>query len=150
MSLFRGKSAPSARIFLAAFFFCIAIFWTLSRIQYHTETDADRNGEWSLAKSPPDKAFVVASQRHENTSWLVDGFPDWHKYIYVVNDPYAGELTVERNKGRESMVYLSYDFPITPRFVEVRLTVLAQVYHRQLPSPPRQYRLPPRLSLSMA
>jgi Protein of unknown function (DUF3431) len=53
------------------------------------------------------KEFVVASMRAENTSWLVEHFPDWHASVYVVDSKDA-ELTVEKNKGRESMVYLTY------------------------------------------
>lgn len=50
--------------------------------------------------------MVVASMKKDNTSWLFENFPDWHKSIYVVDDESA-ELTVDRNKGRESMVYLT-------------------------------------------
>jgi hypothetical protein len=52
-------------------------------------------------------AVVVASQRTENATWLSTYFPDWEKNIYAVDDPTA-ELTVPKNKGRESMVYLTY------------------------------------------
>lgn len=54
--------------------------------------------------------LVVASTKSDNTSWLYEHFPDWHKSIYVVDDANA-ELTVEMNKGRESMVYLTYALP---------------------------------------
>ncbi|KAK8154561.1 hypothetical protein IWX90DRAFT_57766 [Phyllosticta citrichinensis] len=53
------------------------------------------------------KAFVVASQQTDDVDWLYTYFPDWEKFRYVVDDPKA-ELTVPRNKGRESMVYLTY------------------------------------------
>ena len=52
-------------------------------------------------------AFVVASQSSENATWLEEYFPHWEKNIYHVDDPSA-ELTVPKNKGRESMVYLTY------------------------------------------
>ncbi|KAF1814680.1 hypothetical protein P152DRAFT_393442 [Eremomyces bilateralis CBS 781.70] len=52
-------------------------------------------------------AFVVASRSHENTTWLNHYFPEWAEYVYVVDDPNAA-LTVSVNKGRESMVYLSF------------------------------------------
>lgn len=52
-------------------------------------------------------AVVVASQRTENATWLSTYFPDWEKNIYAVDDSTA-ELTVPENKGRESMVYLTY------------------------------------------
>jgi len=52
------------------------------------------------------KNMVVASMKKDNTSWLFEHFPDWHKSVYVVDDEDA-ELTVTENKGRESMVYLT-------------------------------------------
>lgn len=60
------------------------------------------------ANSSPDipQDFVVASTKNDDVSWLFKYFPDWHKSIYVVDDKNA-DLTVEVNKGRESMVYLT-------------------------------------------
>ncbi|OCK80577.1 hypothetical protein K432DRAFT_392938 [Lepidopterella palustris CBS 459.81] len=52
-------------------------------------------------------AVVVASQRTEDPSWLFTNFPDWEKNIYAV-DNQSAPLTVPQNKGRESMVYLTY------------------------------------------
>jgi hypothetical protein len=52
-------------------------------------------------------AVVVASQASENATWLSDKFPTWETNIYRVDDPHA-PLTVPKNKGRESMVYLTY------------------------------------------
>lgn len=54
----------------------------------------------------PQNALVVASIKNDDTSWLFKHFPDWHKSIYVVDDPNA-PLTVPLNKGRESMAYLT-------------------------------------------
>lgn len=34
-------------------------------------------------------------------------FPDWLHFAYVVDNSTADALTVEKNKGRESMVYLT-------------------------------------------
>ncbi|KAF9886467.1 hypothetical protein FE257_011373 [Aspergillus nanangensis] len=53
------------------------------------------------------KEMVVASVTSDDVSWMYDYFPDWNKNIYVVNDKNA-PLTVSKNKGRESMVYLTY------------------------------------------
>lgn len=53
------------------------------------------------------KDLIVASMVGDNTTWLYDSLPDWHKSIYIVDDKYA-DLTVSTNKGRESMVYLTY------------------------------------------
>jgi hypothetical protein len=52
-------------------------------------------------------AVVVASQASENATWLEEYFPSWEKNIYRVDDADA-PLTVPKNKGRESMVYLTY------------------------------------------
>ena len=52
-------------------------------------------------------AVVVASQSSENATWLEEYFPEWEKNIYRVDDANA-PLTVPKNKGRESMVYLTY------------------------------------------
>ncbi len=52
-------------------------------------------------------AVVVASQASENATWIGEAFPKWERNIYMVDDPNA-KLTVPKNKGRESMVYLTY------------------------------------------
>ncbi|KAL4864512.1 hypothetical protein BDV12DRAFT_176054 [Aspergillus spectabilis] len=57
--------------------------------------------------TPIRKSMVVASMKSDDVSWLHKFFPDWHKNIYVVDNKKAA-LTVKRNKGRESMVYLTY------------------------------------------
>lgn len=54
-----------------------------------------------------DLELVVASVKAEDTTWFHTYLPDWHKNIYVADDPLAS-LTVPRNKGREAMVYLTY------------------------------------------
>ncbi|KAJ5907235.1 uncharacterized protein N7473_004151 [Penicillium subrubescens] len=53
------------------------------------------------------KDMIVASMKSDDTSWLAEYFQDWSRSIYVVDDKNA-PLTVARNKGRESMVYLTY------------------------------------------
>jgi hypothetical protein len=52
-------------------------------------------------------AVVVAAQASENATWLNEYFPEWEKNIYRVDNASA-PLTVPKNKGRESMVYLTY------------------------------------------
>ncbi|KAL9091618.1 MAG: hypothetical protein Q9159_001356 [Coniocarpon cinnabarinum] len=53
------------------------------------------------------KSLVVASMRGDDTSWLYQYFDDWDINIFVMNDPNA-RLTVAKNKGRESMAYLTF------------------------------------------
>lgn len=52
-------------------------------------------------------AVVVGSLASDNATWLDEYFPQWEKNIYRVDKPDA-PLTVPKNKGRESMVYLTY------------------------------------------
>lgn len=58
------------------------------------------------AKKQRRTAVVVASQASENATWLEEYFTSWERNIYRVDDPDA-PLTVPKNKGRESMVYLT-------------------------------------------
>ena len=51
-------------------------------------------------------AVVVATQKSEDPKWLDEYFPSWEKFIYSVDDRNA-KLTVPKNKGRESMAYLT-------------------------------------------
>lgn len=89
--------------FVVAYLMLLAILvlWILSP---STRDEApQQNGlEYAVAE----KALVVASLQHENTSWYYEELPSWRKYVYVVDDPMA-ELTITQNKGRESMAYLS-------------------------------------------
>ncbi|KAL1964352.1 hypothetical protein VTN77DRAFT_7037 [Rasamsonia byssochlamydoides] len=73
------------------------------------------------------KDLVVASMTTDNTSWLYEFFPDWHKSIYVVDDKNA-QLTVEKNKGRESMVYLTYIIDNYDHLPEYMLFIHSQRY----------------------
>lgn len=50
--------------------------------------------------------IVVASMKHEDTSWVQQHLPDWSHSIFIVDDSSA-KLTVPKNKGREAMVYLT-------------------------------------------
>lgn len=54
-----------------------------------------------------DVEIVVASIKKEDTSWLATYMRGWDTNVYVADDPGA-RLTVPMNKGRESMVYLTY------------------------------------------
>jgi hypothetical protein len=71
----------------------------------------------------PRTAVVVASQASENATWLSDAFPHWTLNMYRVDDPTA-RLTVPKNKGRESMVYLTYG-PLVRKHAVLQLTSLA-------------------------
>ena len=58
-------------------------------------------------------ALVIASLKHEDTSWLEGILPDWERAIYVsdgeaLEDGGKQGLRIPKNKGREGMVYLRY------------------------------------------
>lgn len=65
----------------------------------------------SSSSSPPSSSpsahLVVASLKGDDTAWLHEHLPHLSKSIYIADDPSAA-LTVPVNKGRESMVYLTY------------------------------------------
>lgn len=82
-------------------FLFVLTFWKLSPNALNKPHDGI-----ALHNDVPEKALVIASMKHENTSWFYDELPEWRKYVYVVDESTA-DLTVTRNKGRESMVYLS-------------------------------------------
>ncbi|KAK0725277.1 hypothetical protein B0H67DRAFT_483041 [Lasiosphaeris hirsuta] len=57
--------------------------------------------------TPPTVEVVVASLKHEDTSWVRQHIPEWSRSIYIVNDP-ENALTVPKNKGHEAMVYMTH------------------------------------------
>ncbi|KAJ5177281.1 uncharacterized protein N7482_003158 [Penicillium canariense] len=73
------------------------------------------------------KDMVVASMKSDDTSWLAEYFSDWSKSIYVVDD-HRAPLTVMRNKGRESMVYLTYIIDNYDSLPDIMLFIHSQRY----------------------
>ena len=71
----------------------------------------------SSSGSKREKELVVASLKGDDTAWLKEFLPDWRANVYVVDDPEAN-LTVSRNKGRESMVYLTWVFFVVLSLLE--------------------------------
>ncbi|KAF4764258.1 hypothetical protein N7455_003677 [Penicillium solitum] len=117
-----GPQGPRRRSRMKAIFLTIFIvialyllFFSTTESPVKTETSsyAEKHGstkqpdELARPAVPRRKDMVVASMKSDDTSWLSEYFPDWTKSIYVVDDKDA-PLTVTRNKGRESMVYLTY------------------------------------------
>lgn len=75
--------------------------------QLHKATPTPKADEQARPVIRKHKEMVVASMKSDETSWFAEYFPDWSRSIYVVDDKTA-PLTVPSNKGRESMVYLTY------------------------------------------
>ncbi|KAI1852572.1 hypothetical protein JX265_003054 [Neoarthrinium moseri] len=96
------------------FTLCFALIVLFNLIWFH-----DKLLSWAVQRElfdvslslEPDRVHnvevVVASLSHEDTRWLSIYLPEWKTNIYVADDPNA-PLTVPINKGRESMVYLTY------------------------------------------
>lgn len=116
-----GPQGPRRRSRMKAIFLTIFIVLALyllffsttdSPVKTETSSYAEKHGstkkpdELARPAVPRHKDMVVASMKSDDTSWLLEYFPDWTKSIYVVDDKDA-PLTVTRNKGRESMVYLT-------------------------------------------
>ncbi|KAJ5148483.1 hypothetical protein N7448_000061 [Penicillium atrosanguineum] len=75
--------------------------------QLHKATPTPKADEQARPVIRKHKEMIVASMKSDDTSWFTEYFPDWSRSIYVVDDKTA-PLTVPYNKGRESMVYLTY------------------------------------------
>lgn len=73
------------------------------KLQVNGASKGDLKG---VLKKERRTAVVVASQASENATWLEEFFPHWEQNVYRVDDTTA-KLTVPKNKGRESMVYLT-------------------------------------------
>lgn len=117
-----GPQGPRRRSRMKAIFLTIFIvialyllFFSATKSRVKTEKGSyaqiqdgptKQSGELARPAVPRRKDMVVASMKSDDTSWLSEYFPDWTKSIYVVDDKDA-PLTVTRNKGRESMVYLT-------------------------------------------
>jgi len=62
---------------------------------------------YSDGSAPESKAIIAPMLKGDHVEWIYDMFPEWEKYIFVVNDPTAN-LTVVENKGHEAGVYLTF------------------------------------------
>ncbi|CAG8248306.1 unnamed protein product [Penicillium olsonii] len=140
-----GPQSPRRRsrikAILLTIFIVIALYLlffanTKLPVKPETGTYADRHGAATTPKPtdelahpviPSQKVMVVASMKKDDTSWLRQNFPDWSKSIYVVDDKHA-PLTVAYNKGRESMVYLSYIIDNYNNLPESMLFIHSQRY----------------------
>ena len=95
------------RLNLVTFFVCCVFVLLFFRDSVLPSPNGSRQlGSADGLPGEGDVEMVVASMKKENLTWLDDYLLGWKKNIYVVDDPTA-PLTVQRNKGRESMVFLT-------------------------------------------
>ncbi len=99
---------------------CVVILLVFTSSYYFQVTYYDRVAQASIStdKAGPEDVpsrtlslyvtLVVASQLKDDTLWLRDAIPEWTKNTYVTDDPGAA-LPVPANRGREGMVYLTYE-----------------------------------------
>lgn len=130
-SRFRQRAKPIALAILLVYGIYYLFFTGSASDSLVSRRAVSKHARPSHTPLPPlKKDLVVASMTKDDTSWLFEYFPDWHKSIYVVDDADA-ELTVDINKGRESMVYLTY--AKLPPEQDERIVLLTefflQVYH---------------------
>lgn len=93
--------AAPARLNIVVFVSIALFLWYL-----HSGSSSSSSPRGAGRPGPEDVEMVVASMKKENVTWLDDFLLDWKKNIYVVDDPTA-PLTVDVNKGREAMVFLT-------------------------------------------
>lgn len=99
-----------------------------------------------IEENKPERiALVVASQTTDNMTWLDGSFPSWEKSIYLTDAP--SDLSVPANKGRESMVYLTYVLLLASSML---VLTHAKLHHRQLRKPAIIHDLPTCQQISMA
>ncbi|KAJ9494809.1 hypothetical protein H2202_009710 [Exophiala xenobiotica] len=116
MSFPSRKRAPQRQIFPVAAILLLLLFtwWRFSPQTYSTEASQPRNepfDPFSKSSRTQNNAYsqtmVVASITREDTSWILRELSDINHAIYIADDPTA-RLHPVANKGRESMVYLTY------------------------------------------
>ena len=56
---------------------------------------------------PLNNSIVMAATRKDSVDWVRTELPEWQAMIYAVDDPGAA-LHTPRNKGKETMAYLTY------------------------------------------
>ncbi|KAJ5794869.1 hypothetical protein N7457_001468 [Penicillium paradoxum] len=94
--------------------------------------------------TPGDRVIVMAKLEEEPTEWVEHELPDWQRAIYVVNPSRetrlnANALTTPRNKGHESMAYLTYiidnyyDLPSTIAFLHPHRAGFLMAWHVDAP-----------------
>lgn len=120
MAAWRGRHRANLFVFICCvlvlgFFHC-DVFFPTSRPYTNTPIPNERQGKAPVEVLEVDGVeLVVARMTKENVTWLDNYLTDWKKVIYVVDDPKA-EHTVPVNKGREAMVFLTYDLsPLDPK-----------------------------------
>lgn len=69
---------------------------------------------------PYSQTIVMAKLQQEDISWLYKQFPNADKAIYIVDDV-AEKLKIPKNKGRESMVYLTYIIDYYDRLPDISI-----------------------------
>lgn len=100
------RRRPANVLLLVTGFVAFLFFVQVSRSRIHRGSQEETSPKPpSHSHTPRRNALVVASLKNDDVTWLERILPDWEKNVYVANDPNA-TLTVPRNKGRESMIYL--------------------------------------------
>ncbi|RFU28377.1 hypothetical protein B7463_g7972, partial [Scytalidium lignicola] len=111
MNYGRGLLTASQRRSLRRLSLVLLLGLTVIGIIFRAPFGSDPH-EFNINESYPSsdgytKAFVVASVKKDDTSWIQKHVPGWKVFRYIVDNASA-QLTVPKNKGREAMVYLTY------------------------------------------
>lgn len=109
MALFGLIARPRASVIITVLFL-ILCSWVLRYAPFAPHIFTTPRAASTLIY--PRVELVVAAVKADNTSWIHEHFPSYPTHIYVADDPTA-PLTVKKNIGHESNIYLTYCTPST-------------------------------------
>ena len=109
MALFGLIARPRASLIVTILL--LTIFSLIIRHHFAPHIFATPIAAWTSAH--PRVELVVAAVKADDTSWIQEHLP-YPAHVYVADDPTA-PLTVQKNIGHESNIYLTYDIPLSIR-----------------------------------
>ena len=98
-------TSPAFRFVILGFGFTCVFYYIFRR--QPARLDQSRFPHYHSSNNSNEVELVVSSVAKTNTTWIHEHIPHYPASIYIADDPSAN-LTVTKNKGHESTVYLTY------------------------------------------
>ncbi|MCJ1288966.1 hypothetical protein MMC34_000497 [Xylographa carneopallida] len=118
--------SPRLLYAVTALFVTTLLLFTIQHTSFINPKPWKGNPTPPPSPAPPSKAIVIGKLASEDTSWVTRELPDWHPFIYSVDNTSAA-LHTPVNKGREALAYLSY---VVEHYAALPETVLFLHAHR--------------------
>ncbi|KAL8243957.1 hypothetical protein R6Q59_010215 [Mikania micrantha] len=128
---------------LTTFVIFVLLLWQqpaiASRYRYLTSSTG-HTGYIYRGPKAEDKAVIMAKVKTDNVDWVADQLEDWQQAIYYMDTEDEGILHPPRNKGRESMAYLTFlidhfeKLPSVMVFLHPHLDGFPQAWHTDAPN----------------